>query len=63
MDIRTRRLELISFIAVLVTGIILIWLGVPPETLTAVGVGLSGLYGAVHHRPGHTASASPARTL
>lgn len=59
MDIRTRRLELIAFIAVLATGVVLVWLGVPPEMLTTVGVGLSGLYGALHGRLGRGDGAGP----
>ncbi|MFI2619993.1 hypothetical protein [Streptomyces sp. NPDC018584] len=50
MDNRTRRLEPLVFIAVLVTGVVLIRLGAPPETPAAVGAGLSALYGVVRGR-------------
>ncbi|MGW2448810.1 hypothetical protein [Streptomyces sp. NPDC001675] len=58
MDIRTRRLELIAFIAVLVTGVVLIWLGMPPDTLATVGVGLSDLYSTWRGHASHANRAS-----
>lgn len=39
-----KTLELIAFIAVLATGVILIALGVAPESLAAITIALAGLY-------------------
>ncbi|MFI1255982.1 hypothetical protein ACH4U6_19695 [Streptomyces netropsis] len=41
---RQRIHDLIVFVAVLATGIVLICLGVAPESLATVAIALSGLY-------------------
>jgi hypothetical protein len=46
MNNRRRLIDLTAFIAVLVTGIVLVLIGVAPEALAVVVVALVGLYGA-----------------
>ncbi|GGR22640.1 hypothetical protein WEB32_15710 [Streptomyces netropsis] len=41
---RQRIHDLIVFVAVLATGIVLVCLGVAPESLATVAIALSGLY-------------------
>ncbi|MBK3575615.1 hypothetical protein JHN63_17695 [Streptomyces sp. MBT65] len=41
-----RTLDLLAFLAVLATGIVLLLIGVPPNSLAIVVVAMGGLYGA-----------------
>ncbi|WP_405842828.1 hypothetical protein [Streptomyces sp. NBC_01518] len=43
---RTRTLDLFAFVAVLATGVVLLLIGVPPNSLAIVVVAMGGLYGA-----------------
>ena len=42
----TRTLDLLAFVAVLTTGVVLLLIGVPPDSLAIVVVAMGGLYGA-----------------
>jgi hypothetical protein len=41
-----RTLDLLAFLAVLTTGVVLLLIGVPPNSLAIVVVAMGGLYGA-----------------
>ncbi|MDV9170303.1 hypothetical protein R6V09_09155 [Streptomyces sp. W16] len=43
---RTRTLDLLAFVAVLTTVVVLLLIGVPPDSLAIVVVAMGGLYGA-----------------
>ncbi|MBL1108096.1 hypothetical protein JK361_26485 [Streptomyces sp. 5-8] len=40
------RTDLVAFLAVLLTGVILVLTGIPPEAVSTVAIGLSTLYAA-----------------
>jgi hypothetical protein len=46
MRSRLRRIDLIAFLAVLAAGLGLVLMGVQPEAVTTLAVGLSSLYSA-----------------
>lgn len=41
-----RAIDLLAFVAVLVTVVVLLLIGVPPQSLAMVVVAMGGLYGA-----------------
>lgn len=41
-----RPIDLLAFVAVLVTVVVLLLIGVPPDSLAIVVVAMAGLYGA-----------------
>jgi hypothetical protein len=43
---RTRVIDLLAFVAVLLTVVVLLLIGVPPNSLAIVVVAMGGLYGA-----------------
>lgn len=45
-----RRADLVVFLAVLLTGVVLVLCGVRPETVSTIAIGLSTLYAAWHRR-------------
>lgn len=40
------RTDLVAFLAVLLTGVVLVLSGIPPEAVSTVAIGLSTLYAA-----------------
>jgi hypothetical protein len=52
MKFSPKTSDLIAFISVLLTGVLLIFLGVSPQSIAATALGMSTLYAAWHgHRP------------
>jgi hypothetical protein len=45
-DNHSRTQDLVAFIATLLTGTVLVCLGVAPESLATIAIALSGLYAA-----------------
>ncbi|QDQ15400.1 hypothetical protein [Streptomyces spectabilis] len=52
MHVPRRRTDLAAFLAVLVTGVVLILCGVKAETVSTVAIGLSTLYAAWQRQEG-----------
>ncbi|WP_037826382.1 hypothetical protein [Streptomyces sp. NRRL B-1347] len=52
MHFPRRRTDLAAFLAVLVTGVVLILCGVKAETVSTVAIGLSSLYAAWQRQDG-----------
>lgn len=57
MSSASRRVDLVAFLGVLVVGVGLVALGVQPEAVSTVAVGLSSLYTAWYRRSNKETSA------